>query len=318
MEKYEVEDVKSHLVDYLNSQGIDTRKMFRCISPDHEDRTPSMNMVNDKLCHCFGCGVTYNIFDVIGIVENLDKKQAFKKALEYYGDKSIKPVNNYKPKEINKNKEAVKDYSKAYYVWARNFNNNSKAENYITSRGISLDTAKRFKIGYNNFTLAGNAFEAVVLPINKNAYTARNIDKDSKNRYFRPENCSSGIFNLSALENVKPYCFITEGEFDCLSFEEIGANSISLNGATNIVSFKDKINVDKKYILALDNDFAGNKAKQNLIDYFLENKIEYGVFDNEKHKDVNQFLIDDRYSFECKTNIIINEIMKHIKDQEIN
>lgn len=45
------------LQDYLEEHGVDTSKHFRCIHPNHEDKTPSCSLVpGGKVFHCFGCG----------------------------------------------------------------------------------------------------------------------------------------------------------------------------------------------------------------------------------------------------------------------
>lgn len=60
---------KAALQSYLeNVHGIDTRRPFRCLNPEHEDIHPSMAF--DKAhnrCVCFACGARYDIFDVVGI-----------------------------------------------------------------------------------------------------------------------------------------------------------------------------------------------------------------------------------------------------------
>ena len=42
MEKYEIEEIKSNLQSYLELNGIDTRRNFRCLNPAHLDDDPSM------------------------------------------------------------------------------------------------------------------------------------------------------------------------------------------------------------------------------------------------------------------------------------
>ena len=107
------------------------------------------------------------------------------------------------------------------------------------------------------------------------------------------------IFTRKGATNEKPYCVITEGEFDCLSFETIGVNSAALCSVNNISKFKEtEISKDKTYVIALDNDSAGNKATKELMDYFNEQNIFYTTFDNCGYKDANQALVADRKNFE--------------------
>lgn len=65
------EKVREYLPQYLESQGINTRKQFRCISPDHNDTHPSAGIIKQlsKLGHCFSCGVVFDIFDAAQFLE---------------------------------------------------------------------------------------------------------------------------------------------------------------------------------------------------------------------------------------------------------
>ena len=60
------------LPDYLKMQGINIDSSFKCINPKDTSHLPSMSYnPNTYQVECFNCGAKYNIFDVIGIYENL-------------------------------------------------------------------------------------------------------------------------------------------------------------------------------------------------------------------------------------------------------
>ena len=64
------EYVKSQLESYLQRMGIDTRKHFKCLNPNHRDENPSMSYDRKRQkAHCFSCGVDYDTIDVIAIEE---------------------------------------------------------------------------------------------------------------------------------------------------------------------------------------------------------------------------------------------------------
>ena len=89
------EEAKVYLIgkmeEYLLQRGLSDACVhhnwhFRCFSPDHEDKHPSMsfNRSANKV-HCFGCGVTYDIFDLIGLDYGLkDYNSQFQKACELF------------------------------------------------------------------------------------------------------------------------------------------------------------------------------------------------------------------------------------------
>ena len=125
------------------------------------------------------------------------------------------------------------------------------------------------------------------------------------------------MFNIEALQNKEPYCVLTEGEFDCLSFETIGMNSMALCSANNVNKFiQQEKDLTKTYVIALDNDEAGELATKNLIDYFEKENIKYEIFDNCKYKDANQALVTDREYFETSIKEIVNPIIEE-REKEI-
>ena len=132
MENYELEGVMDNLKSYLESHNINTSRLFHCLNPNHRDSNASMKYFDDGRCYCFGCGVSYNLVDVIGIMENLDNRSAFKKTMQYYGK------NFDYNSTVRKDKEQTeKDYTKAYNVWSYNLRHNKEAMDYLLSRGLS-------------------------------------------------------------------------------------------------------------------------------------------------------------------------------------
>lgn len=306
MEKYETELVMSNLRSYLESHNIDTSKLFHCINPNHRDSNASMKYFDDNRVYCFGCGANYNLVDVMAIMEGVDNKQAFRKAMQTYGNTTI----NVNTKEKNAKTEQ-KNYKKAFKVWQTQLKDEN-AKQYLKSRCISDKTAKKFELGYNTFDFGKYKFSAIIIPMNDNCFTARNVTSNKNEiRYYKPKGCHTDLFNVDALTNDIPYCFITEGEFDCMSFDSVEINALALSGANNVSKFiaRDK-NLEKTYILALDNDEAGQLAKQNLIDYFKDNNIKYLEFDNCGYKDANQALVASKDEFIKHINEVLEQLDK--------
>lgn len=318
VEQYKIDDMMTNLQSYLESNGINTSRMFTCINPEHIDRNPSMRFYgNDNKVYCFGCGAHYDLVDCISIFEHLDRRKAFKKAIDTYclnlDNKSIK-----QPPKAPKIQQEVrnKDYTKAYSVWHSNFEHNENAKNYFLSRGLDLEIANRFNIGYNEFNYKDFKFSGLIIPISKNCFNARNLDQDNTQKYFKPKGCKAEIFNKTAIQNDIPYCVITEGEFDCLSFEAVGVNACALSSACNTELFIEMQKPLKTYILAFDNDNGGELATQKLEDYLNENNIPYMIFDNCEYKDANEALVKDRDNFEKEIKCLCKEIMNKEKRKQ--
>lgn len=313
MEQYKIDEMMTNLQSYLESAGIDTSKFFTCINPNHIDRHPSMKYFNDNKVYCFGCGVCYNLVDCICVMEHLDRKEAFKQAINRYclNQYSVVPKQPIKPKQELQNDIYVKDYSKAFTIWHKNLKDNKLAQKYLQSRGIDLKLIDKFNLGYNYFNFEDFKFKGLIIPISKHCFSARNLERDDNLKYFKPRNSQSEIFNKQAIENEIPYCVITEGEFDCLSFETVGVNAVALSGANNTQVFIDMQKPLKTYILAFDNDNAGSIATNKLLAYFKNNEIPYSIFDNLGYKDANEALQADKTKFEEE----IKEICKDIIDK---
>lgn len=68
-----VAKLKPFLPEYLTEHGIDPNGKFTCLFPDHNDSDPSASVVglntNSPRIHCFGCGRTMDIFDVVQVLE---------------------------------------------------------------------------------------------------------------------------------------------------------------------------------------------------------------------------------------------------------
>ena len=93
----QIERLKGNIEDYLQRNGLPTKKRFRCLNPAHEDNDPSMSYyAKGKCCHCFGasCGVNYDIFDLAGVLENLP---TFPEQLQYIASLYGEEVEPYRP-----------------------------------------------------------------------------------------------------------------------------------------------------------------------------------------------------------------------------
>lgn len=60
------EALRPALETYLRERGLDPRKRFRCLNPDHYDHDPSMGYDPKRhKVHCFACGADYDLFDLL-------------------------------------------------------------------------------------------------------------------------------------------------------------------------------------------------------------------------------------------------------------
>ena len=187
------------------------------------------------------------------------------------------------------------------------------ASAYLNGRGISVETAMRFWIGFDpqadpakNPGGTGESVHPVpriIIPTTKNHYVGRSIDPNTDKNYkkMNSKGSKAGIFNIAALYSDAQTVFITEGAFDALSIIEAGSAAVALNSTSNVpVLLKD---LEEKpttatLVLCCDNDDAGKKANGELREGLRRLNISFimgNIYGG--YKDPNEFLQIDREKF---------------------
>lgn len=348
------EELRSFLPDYLKMSGRSTSKAFSCISPDHEDLHPSMSYdKKSNRVHCFSCGKTYDLLDVIGIDYSLTGfKEQIEKAGELLGVEVIDvTTSDTSPNKSDSNKSKTNtskslesasnglkmdnkkddDFTPKFKQW----NNNLKEiSGYLASRGISVELANKYLLGYeknypiydelNEETnqLSQTSWRVLTIPTSKGSYVVRNLDDKAtkKNRYRK--HGKNSIFNYKAIDRATTPIFIVEGELDALSILEAGYCGVALGSTSNYRKFLELIDIKKPaqpLIIALDNDKDGQKTANTLLTELQKRGIEstisnpYGM-----SKDANEALITDRETFikELKEASKIDEVLREAEKEE--
>ena len=180
--------------------------------------------------------------------------------------------------------EARPDYREYLRKCIANLKQSEAAQEYLTSRGISLDTAAANGVGFDPEWRSPTAIRRgkrppasprIIIPSNKAHYVARDIrtDLDEQQRKFAKMNEGEpGIMGLSVLygeDSSYLSVFVTEGAFDALSVAEIGAPAIALNSTSNVDKLIRQLEQQPTaatLVLCLDNDEAGRRAAARLKD----------------------------------------------------
>ncbi len=262
-------EVKRQLENYLSSKGINTRKNFFCLNPDHHDEKPGgggkPNMSLDRehhKAHCFKCGATYDTFDLIAIDQGIDQStkkgqhKMFQKAYKHFNlrvnghhDGTATPSQSAPDKPKSTGKAPVKPKAPPapatdYSSYFRAAHARIKATDYPERRGLSEDIVKRFCLGYDpNFTqgTGGETWQALIIPNGKYWGTARNTDpkatanngKHWKGKRIRKIGREAPIYNGAALKQTERPVFVVEGEIDALSIIEAGGQAVALGSQSN-------------------------------------------------------------------------------------
>ena len=300
------ESAKSHLSDYLNAKGINTSTNFSCLNPAHEDKHPSMSFDQRRnRCHCFSCGVDYDIFDVIGLETGLSGKELFEHTYKMFGinvdyqnytsgtsSKSIPHPESKTKVDINKksqneNREPLTDFFAKCHAAV-------EKTDYWKKRGLSKSIVDAYNLGY------WEEKKRFVIPTGEFSYNARATwEADKKERYIKPKG-QFELFNLKAIPLAEQPVFVVEGEFDALSIIEAGGIAVALGSSSNLrfIEFLKSNRPKYPLILALDNDEAGRAGEAKLSDELTKIQVEFIDADiTGDFKDANEALIGDREVF---------------------
>ena len=281
MRKTDTKTLKSCLPQWLREHGLPLHKPFACLNPAHQDAHPSMGY-NEKnqTVHCFACGATYDIFDLVGQEENLtDFPSKMKAVNRRYGGGEVIRV-TAKPTQAFPYKEG-----------------GGRSDTYFTGRGLSDETVRRFGLVVEN----GYAVLPVFAEGVCRSVCRRAIDPAVEPRYQNSRGAMQ-IWNSAAMERAAGEAlFVTEGIFDALSLEELGFPAVALCGAANTGKLVQKIDEyvpvawPERVILAGDADAAGQGMNEKLREQLTARGIACAVLAlPDGCKDVNEALVQNR------------------------
>ena len=231
--------------------------------------------------HCFACGVSGDIFNLYG---EINKINDFKTILNELANK----YKVYVPSDYTSRENKNKDYTKFFAVAEQHLHETD----YLTKRGISFDTQRKFHCGYTpNFMYKGNqTTPAIIIPTSNTSFMWRSTIENIKQKRG-----TAHILNTQALNNE--YCFVVEGEIDCMSVDECGFSCIGLGSTSNIRKIFNYDTSKTVLIIAMDNDKAGCKATTELEKLCKQNKLPYIKAPQDVWgdcKDANELLVSDR------------------------
>ena len=169
---------------------------------------------------------------------------------------------------------------------------------YLNRRCISKKTADLFDVGFNDK-------KEIVMPLYKNGELV-NVKYRGEGKHFRQEKDSEPVlYGMKAVEdmlaeNMTDTLVWTEGEFDCMSFAEIGIPAVSVPAGASSTKMEyidnciNWINGFTNHIIAVDSDDAGKQLRDNLIIRLGREKCKIIKFEDYGVKDANELLIKNK------------------------
>ena len=158
---------------------------------------------------------------------------------------------------------------------------------YMYQRKLDNKTIERFDIGYDRNT---NCITFPVRDISGKCLFVARRSVNTKQFNF-PEGTTKplyGIYELYQLSEFPQEIYITESMLDCTNLWRCGKYAVALNGTGTDLQYK-QLNMlpCRSYIIATDNDTAGEKARERLKKC-LRGKLLNTIIYPTGRKDINE------------------------------
>ena len=196
----------------------------------------------------------------------------------------------------------------SYYRECKERLKDPKAASYLQARGISLETAAAYWIGFDPHSdpaQSSHPTPRIILPSTESHYVGRSIDPNTPSNFVKMNNKGGkpGIFNAKALyDSENEAVFVVEGTFDALSIIEVGAAAIALNSTSNagkLIEMLTNKRTAATLILCFDNDKGGEKCSKVISEGLQRLNISFVKANiSGSHKDPNEALTANRKEFE--------------------
>ena len=275
----DVEDIILELKKQLELNGIQrfhktirSGNNIQTCCPFHKDgqeRKPSFGIqIKDSgkskagQCHCFTCGWTGSIQEMISNCFGYDDWGNF-------GSKWL--VKNFLSTEVESRKDVELDLCRkskhnrnvsSNYVTEAELSKYRYTHPYMYKRGLTDAIIDLFDIGYDATT---DCITFPIRDINGNCVFVARRSVNSK--FFQyPPNVEKPLYGLYELNGFKvSELIVCESMFDALSCWVYGKYAIALNGLGNELQIKQLQSLPcRKIILATDKDDAGMRARERL------------------------------------------------------
>lgn len=183
-EKVDIESVISSSIT-LKRRG----KTLVGLCPFHNEKTPSFTVYPESNSfYCFGCGAGGDVITFVRRMENLDYIEAVKSVAQMAGmsmpeDGYDDTLSKQRMKLLSANREAARFYHECLMN-----PKNRAALDYFLNRGLSINTIRRFGLGY-----APNDWRELINHLKSKGFTehelvlanlARRSDKDGRTNFY--------------------------------------------------------------------------------------------------------------------------------------
>lgn len=322
-----LEEILTELQEQLNLNGI---KLLQKMKPsgndimvqcpyhgDGQERRPSAGIrKSDGIFHCFACGETHTLPEVIS--------HCFGK--DMFGDFGWRwLLQNFGTVSVEERKDVELDFARSGSIYGDSRNNSAVVggssndinmvggQDYVTEeeletyrythpymykRGLTDAIIDLFDIGYDSNT------ECITFPVRDIHGNCLFIARRSVvAKYFNyPKGVEKplyGLYELSRLEKFPDEIYICESMLDALTIWCYNKYAVALNGLGNELSIAQIRKLPcRKVILATDKDEAGKKARIRLrkeLNNKIVTELDYRTYPDHA-KDMNDMTREEFYA----------------------
>lgn len=232
------------------------------------------------LGHCFTCGKTFTLPQLISYMLNIAYDEAEDWLIDKFGDDNfdeelpIIDLNNTKNNNNNSNQILNEDILKDYDFY----------HPYMWERKLTKEITDKFRVGYDKIR---NAITFPVWDIKSNLkmVTARSV---TTKRFWIPENIDKPVYLLNFIvkEGINTV-YVCESQINTLYAWSLGYPAIGLIGTGSFNQYRElRKSGIRNFILCLDGDTAGYKATKRFIEN-MKNDVIISVVEIPQGKDLN-------------------------------
>ena len=283
------------LGDVVEASGVGLRGRGRVrqgVCPFHEEAEGSFTVYADtERWYCFGCGAGGDVLDFLQRTEGLSLPEAIRRldGEVRLASTVVRPRRSTTP-PVPPRDPALLTAAARYY--AGQLHRRPEARAYLASRGVRLEAALRFGLGYApgrglREALASAGFAAarirasgllmergaerfagaVVVPETASGrarwLAGRAIDPEQKPRFQAPPG-PKPVLGLARIGPAPPRVVLTEGVFDWLVLSQWGLPSCAALGTQGMERVAAALRGCPRVFLAFDADDAGREAAARL------------------------------------------------------
>ena len=316
------QEIKSRYADYLRP----AKKHGTYICPLCGNGTGSTGdgiTVKTGTTHlkCFKCGFGGDLIDLYQQEHGATMPEAFAALCERFNivvddhtaaTVKTQPATTSAP--ATGGAEAQADY-KAYFMECGERITDRAALEYLSFRGISVETAVQYGLGFDPAWRSPQAVKngrnpptspRLIIPTSSSSYLARDTRRElteQEKRFAKMKEGAAQLFNPAALTRagVNAPVFIVEGEIDALSIIEAGGEAVATGSTSNthkLLEYIEEHGTKATLLLCPDNDEAGRRAGRELAEGLQGLNIAHLSVDiTVGHKDANEALTNNRAAF---------------------